>query len=42
MCLEGADKSGLGKAEGHLAETGGIRVSARPFQRMIQRIGSAA
>lgn len=42
MCLEGADESSYQKAEQHLAETGGIQVSARQIQRMVQRVGAAA
>ena len=42
MCLEGADEPGFEKAERHLAETGGIQVSARQIQRLLQRIGSSA
>ncbi len=42
LCLEGADESGYQKAELHLAEIGGISVSARQIQRVVQRIGSAA
>lgn len=42
LCLEGADESSYQKAEMHLAETGGIEVSARQIQRVVQRIGSAA
>lgn len=42
MCLEGADEPGFEKAERHLAETGGIRVSARQIQRVLQQIGSSA
>ena len=42
MCLEGADESGFQKAERHLAETGGIAVSARQIQRVAQRVGKAA
>ena len=42
LCLEGADESSYQKAELHLAETGGIRVSARQIQRVVQRIGAAA
>lgn len=42
LCLEGADESSYQKAESHLAETGGIAVSARQIQRVVQRIGSAA
>jgi hypothetical protein len=42
MCLEGADETSDQKAEQHLAETGGIHVSARQIQRMVQRVGSSA
>jgi hypothetical protein len=42
MCLEGADEPGFDKAERHLAETGGIRVSARQIQRVVQQVGSCA
>lgn len=42
MCLEGADEPGYEKAERHLAETGGILVSARQIQRVVQRVGTAA
>ena len=42
ICLEGADEPGFEQAERHLAETGGIRVSARQIQRVVQRIGSSA
>jgi hypothetical protein len=42
MCLEGADETSYQKAEQHLEETGGIRVSARQIQRMVQRVGAAA
>ena len=42
ICLEGADESGFQKAEHHLAETGGIAVSARQIQRVVQRVGAAA
>lgn len=42
LCLEGADESSYQKAELHLAETGGISVSARQIQRVVQRIGAAA
>ena len=42
MCLEGADEPGFEKAERHLAETGGICVSARQIQRVVQQIGSSA
>jgi hypothetical protein len=42
ICLEGADEPGYEKAERHLAETGGIAVSARQIQRVVQRVGQAA
>jgi hypothetical protein len=42
MCLEGADQTSYQKAEHHLQETGGIHVSARQIQRMVQQVGSAA
>jgi hypothetical protein len=42
VCLEGADETSYQKAEQHLEETGGIRVSARQIQRMVQRVGAAA
>lgn len=42
ICLEGADESGFQKAEWHLAETGGITVSARQIQRVVQRVGKDA
>lgn len=42
ICLEGADETSYQKAEQHLEETGGIRVSARQIQRMVQRVGVAA
>ena len=42
MCLEGADETGYQKAERHLAETGGIEVSARQIQRVVQRVGQEA
>ncbi len=42
ICLEGADEPTYLKAERHLEQTGGICVSARQIQRVIQRVGSAA
>ena len=42
ICLEGADEPGFQKAERHLAETGGVEVSARQIQRVVQRVGQAA
>ncbi len=40
--LEGADETGYEKAQRHLAETGGIEVSARQIQRVVQRVGQDA
>lgn len=42
LCLEGADEASYQKAELHLRETGGIAVSARQIQRVLQRVGQAA
>ena len=42
ICLEGADEPTYLKAERHLEQTGGIPVSARQIQRVVQRVGSAA
>jgi len=42
MCLEGADETSYQKAENHLQETGGIQVSARQIQRLVQQVGEAA
>ena len=42
LCLEGADETSYQKAQNHLAETGGIDVSARQIQRVVQRVGVAA
>jgi len=42
ICLEGADESSYEKAERHLRETGGIKVSARQIQRVVQPVGEAA
>lgn len=42
LCLEGADEATYLKAERHLEQTGGICVSARQIQRVIQRVGQAA
>ena len=42
ICLEGADEASYLKAERHLEQTGGMAVSARQIQRMVQRVGSAA
>jgi hypothetical protein len=42
VCLEGADESSYQKAENHLRETGGINVSARQIQRLVQQVGEPA
>jgi len=42
LCLEGADQSTYLQAERHLEQTGGISVSARQIQRVVQRVGTAA
>src|SRR5205823_12749295 len=42
ICLEGADEQTYLKAERHLEQTGGISISARQVQRVVQRVGSAA
>jgi len=42
MCLEGADETSYQKAEQHLEQTGGIPVSGRQIQRVVQRVGMAA
>jgi hypothetical protein len=42
MCLEGADQQTYLQAERHLEQTGGITVSARQIQRVVQRIGAVA
>lgn len=42
LCLEGADESTYLKAERHLEQTGGIKVSARQIQRVVQRVGQGA
>lgn len=42
LCLEGADESTYLKAEVHLEQTGGIQVSARQIQRVVQRVGQGA
>ena len=41
-CLEGADETGYEKASIHLQEIGGIPVSGRQVQRVVQRVGEAA
>ena len=42
ICLEGADEPTYLKAERHLEKTGGIPVSARQIQRVVQRVGQGA
>ena len=42
ICLEGADEPTYLKAERHLKQTGGITVSARQIQRVVQRVGGDA
>jgi hypothetical protein len=42
ICLEGADEATYLKAERHLQQTGGITVSARQIQRVVQRVGQDA
>ncbi len=42
MCLEGADETCYQRAERHLAQTGGIALSARQIQRLVQRVGQDA
>lgn len=42
ICLEGADEQTYLKAERHLEQTGGIAVSARQIQRVVQQVGGAA
>ena len=42
ICLEGADQSSYQQAQEHLGETGGIEVSARQIQRVVQRVGAPA
>ena len=42
VCLEGADEASYQKAEDHLRETGGILMSSRQIQRLVQQVGAAA
>jgi hypothetical protein len=42
VCLEGADEPTYLKAERHLEQTGGICISARQIQRVVQRVGRDA
>jgi hypothetical protein len=39
VCLEGADEASYQKAQEHLKETGGIKISARQIQRLVQSVG---
>lgn len=42
VCLEGADEASYQKAQEHLKETGGIKLSARQIQRLVQEVGPGA
>jgi len=42
VCLEGADEASYQKAQEHLKETGGIALSARQIQRLVQSVGPGA
>jgi len=42
VCLEGADEASYQKAQEHLKETGGIKISARQIQRLVQSVGPGA
>lgn len=42
ICLEAADQPSYQKAQDHLKETGGIEVSARQIQRVLQPVGQGA
>jgi hypothetical protein len=42
VCLEGADEVSYQKAQQHLQDTGGISVSARQIQRLVQTVGPGA
>jgi hypothetical protein len=41
-CLEGADEASYQKAQEHLRETGGISMSSRQIQRLVQHVGASA
>jgi Uncharacterised protein family (UPF0236) len=41
-CLEGAEEASYEKAQEHLRETGGIIISARQIQRVVQPVGAGA
>lgn len=42
MCREGASARCFREASNNLAETGGVKVSGRQIQRMVQKIGASA
>ena len=42
VCLEGADEASYQKAQEHLKETGGVELSARQIQRLVQEVGPGA
>ena len=42
VCLEGADEASYPKAQQHLKETGGIKISARQTQRLVPSVGPGA
>jgi len=42
VCLQGADSASYQMAGNHLLETGGIHISARQIQRLVQPVGEAA
>jgi len=42
VCLEGADEASYQRAQEHLKETGGIEISARQIQRLVQSVGPGA
>jgi len=42
VCLEGSDETSFLKAQDHLSQTGGIEISARQIQRVVQRVGKGA
>jgi hypothetical protein len=42
VCWEGAEAASYQKAEEHLRDTGGIHISARQIQRLVQQVGAAA
>jgi len=42
VCLEGADEVSYQKAQTHLKETGGITISGRQIQRLVQDVGPGA